>query len=77
MIFKVYCDGFERGVYKDIPTALDAYKIYSCQYRKDFTVLNDSDDPTSYGKILSFVPLKRYKDMTVDDVVKAIEELKG
>jgi len=76
MIFKVYCDGFQRGPYSDIETALDAYKIYSCEYRKDFTVLNDNDDPTSYGKILSFVPFKGYKNVTVDDVVKAIEELK-
>ena len=75
MIFKVYCDGFQRGPYSDIETALDAYKIFDCEYRKDFTVLNDNDDPTSYGKILTFLP-KRTKDLTVDDVVKAIEELK-
>lgn len=73
MIFKVFCDGFQRGPYNDIATALDAYKIFSCQYRKDFTVVVDSDD--FYGKILN-LPLKRAQDLTVEDVEKAIEELK-
>lgn len=76
MVFKVFCDGFQRGSYNDIETALDAYKIYSCEYRKDFTVLNDTDDHNSYGKILSFVPFNGYKNVTVEDVVKAIEEMK-
>jgi hypothetical protein len=76
MIFKVFCDGFSRGSYNDIETALDAYKHYSCEYRKDFTVLADNDDPSIYGKVLSFVPFKSYKDVSVEDVVKAIEELK-
>ena len=74
MFYKVYCDGFPRGVYKNIETALDAYKHYDCQYRKDFTVLDDNDDPNSYGKILSFVPFTRYKDVTVEDVLKAMEK---
>ena len=73
MIFKVFCDGFQRGPYSDIETALDAYKIFSCEYRKDFTVVLDSDD--FYGKILR-LPNKRAKDLTVEDVEKAIEELK-
>lgn len=73
MIFKVFCDGFQRGPYNDIETALDAYKTYSCEYRKDFTVVLDSDD--FYGKILNLPP-KRAQDLTVEDVEKAIEELK-
>ena len=72
MIFKVFCDGFQRGPYNDISTALDAYQTYSCEYRKDFTVVLDSDD--FYGKILT-LPNKRAKDLTVEDVEKAIEEL--
>jgi len=73
MIFKVFCDGFQRGPYSDVETALDAYKIFSCQYRKDFTVVLDSDD--FYGKILT-LPNKKSKDLTVEDIQKAIEELK-
>lgn len=73
MIFKVFCDGFQRGPYSDIETALDAYKIFSCEYRKDFTVVLDSDD--FYGKILT-LPNKKSKDLTVEDIQKAIEELK-
>lgn len=73
MIFKVFCDGFQRGPYSDIETALDAYKIFSCQYRKDFTVVLDSDD--FYGKILR-LPNKKSEDLTVEDIQKAMEELK-
>lgn len=76
MIFKVFCDGFSRGSYNDIETALDAYRHYSCQYRKDFTVLADTDDPNSYGKVLDFVPFTSYKNVTVEDVVKAMEKVK-
>lgn len=73
MVFKVFCDGCERGPYNDIETALNAYKIFSCEYRKDFTVVLDSDD--FYGKIL-VLPNKRAKDLTVEDIQRAIEELK-
>lgn len=74
MIFKVFCDGFSRGSYNDIETALDAYSHYDCEYRKDFTVLEDGDDPNSYGKVLEFVPFTRYRDVTVEDVLKAMEK---
>lgn len=74
MFFKVFCDGFQQGkVYEDAESALSAYKIFSCEYRKDLTIV-DKDDLDSYGKILN-LPIKLYKDLTVDDVLKAVSEI--
>lgn len=71
MKFKVFCDGFLQNVSDNVESALLAYKTFSCQYSKDLTVLTDSDDPNSYGRIL-ILPPKRYKDLTIEDIESAI-----
>lgn len=71
MIFKVFCDGFLQGSYNNVADALHAYKVFSCEYRKDLTILSDDEDSSGYGKILE-LPIKPYKDLTAEDVVSAI-----
>jgi len=43
---------------------------YTGAYRKDITVLRDTDDPKSYGKILE-LPMVLYKDLTVQHILDA------
>jgi hypothetical protein len=72
MKFKVYYDGFQQGIYdlKDVEFVLRRYADYTGAYRKDITVLRDTDDPESYGKILE-LPMVLYKDLTVQHILDA------